>query len=597
MKAIALPADVVLNIYRLKYYDGDADLLNLSYVCQIWRDALHRFPDFWAKVDLHLGKRGPDQKAAYWVKRAGQKPLVIHVRCGGPQPVMSARRLALIIVRIGLVLRGCMDRWDSFTIEAGPQEIEHLLPICTGYAPRLRVLSLSDWTGSDVQRVLVPILPSAEPASGSSQLSVIVHNYIPRFTMFGLGITQLSVDLDWPDEDSAFSLNDLFSIFQSCPNLIDFHLSAPGSDDMGPPSLSGVVFLPRLTTLSLSWVRNVGDVFSFLRLPLLESIALHEAEWSDAARVGLWSVFESSPLLSSVVVQQDDDYHYEREPVPFHPNPLTLSNMSAFHMEGSQAFLQPLLGFLTLPRVEKLGLAGAPISSIHRLLSSSNGLRDLTLRSLRRVPAQPDSAPTPAQAPVILPSLTSLEITGFPAFVDHIHAPRLKTLKLENHYNAVRIVDSGIFLRAAIEQSAFVLTTLCLNGLYVGDKDIQWCLERLPALEELSISYCAISDAILSALALPPQALPEKNTSWLLPCLKRFAFEKNDHITTSGALKFLASRTLNPVPNITGNFGFTLHLSREDAAAVLSYGSFLSSHHCMLYYLSLEGTSDDELLI
>ncbi|KDQ16530.1 hypothetical protein BOTBODRAFT_173042 [Botryobasidium botryosum FD-172 SS1] len=590
MKAIALPADVVLNIYHLNHYDSDSDSLNLSHVCRLWRDILHGYTAFWAKVDLHLGKRDPDRKAAYWVKRAGRKPLVIHVRCGRQQPVVSERKLTTIIARVGLVLRDCMDRWESFTMDTSSQEIEHLLLICTGYAPRLRVLNLNCWNGiRDVRRLLVPILPSIELPSDSSGLSVSTQGYIPRFTMPSIGITEISVDfsMDWPDE-GYFNMNDLFSIFQSCPNLINFHLSAFGSDEMGPPLLNGFVILSRLTAFSLSWIRSVENVLSFLQLPLLESITLFEANWSDAARVALWNVFGSSPFLSSIIINHDDDkYCYERDPVPFHESPLTLHHVTTFHMEGSRTFLQPLLDLLTLPRVEKLELAGAPISTVHRFISSSTELRDVSLRNFRQVPADLD---IPAHAPILLPSLTSLHVEDFPAFVDYIHAPRLKTLKLEEYYDSAHIVGSRAFLRAAVERSATALTTLHLRGLDVGDEDMQWCLERLSVLEELFISYCAISDAVLSALASPPS--PDANASWLLPCLKTFLFENNDCITPSGAIKFLATRTLNPIPNISGEFGFNLDLSPKDAMTIMEYGSSLSRAHM---YIHVSEESGDEL--
>ncbi|KDQ13335.1 hypothetical protein BOTBODRAFT_175648 [Botryobasidium botryosum FD-172 SS1] len=589
MKSIALPADVIFNIYRLEYHEYDANVLSLSHVCRPWRDVLQRFPDFWAKIDLYLGGRNPEFKALYWAKRAGQKPLKIHVRSDSQRPV--AHRA---IVRTGLVLRSCMDRWDTFTMDARSREIEHLLPICTGCTPRLRNFSLSCRPGSpeDPMRLLVPFLPSVEPPSDSSRLFVSIHSYIPRFTTFGVGITRLSVNVSMDPDHHSFDLNDLFSIFQSCPNLIEFDFSALGSEHTGPASFDGFIVLRRLTNFSVSWVWNIEDVLNVLRLPALESITLHEVNWSDAARAALWNVLGLSHSLSSVLILQDDDYSYERNPVPFHGNPLTLSNVAIFHMWGNWTLLQPLLDLLTLPHVQELDLAGASIRTAHRLISFSTNLRSLSLRNLAEVPADLDPTPNPAPAPILFPSLTSLHISGFPLFFNYINAPKLGTLALENRFNSACIVNSGAFLRVVPERSASALTTLRLSGLDAGDKDIQWCLERLPALEELSILACAISDSLLSALASLPVPNQSQNTDWILPRLKRFTFDENDHITPSGAIKFLASRTLNPVPGITGHFGFK-HLSHRDATAIMSYGSFLAAHHDIVYHMNLEDDDED----
>ncbi|KDQ16579.1 hypothetical protein BOTBODRAFT_43482 [Botryobasidium botryosum FD-172 SS1] len=169
-------------------------------------------------------------------------------------------------------------------------------------------------------------------------------------------------------------------------------------------------------------------------------------------------------------------------------------------------------------------------------------------------------------------------LTGFPALVHCIHAPRLSRLILEINPDFESSADFGAVLRGVVERSGSALTTLHLKRLEVEDADIRWCLERLTHLEDLCISYCVISNSTLSALASPP--VPEQTTGWLLPRLRRFEFDNNSGITPSGAIEFLASRTVNPVPNITGQFGFVkLRLSSEDTAAIMSYGNFLTMSH------------------
>ncbi|KDQ08644.1 hypothetical protein BOTBODRAFT_37797 [Botryobasidium botryosum FD-172 SS1] len=587
MKAIPLPTNVILNIYRLEYNKHEEKLLGLSHVCRLWRDALHSFPDFWANINLHLGKRSPDRKAAYWIKRAGSKPLSIDIFSGGASPSVPSRRMSATIVRTGLVLRGCMDRWDSFTMSgSSSHQIEHLLPICTGYAPRLRVFSLNCWSissrNNNARRLLVPLLPSVEPRSDSSRLSVSIQGYIPRFTMFGISVTRLSIDFGVDPDGNSFNLNDLGSIFQSCPNLIELDLSALRFEDMSPPLFNGAIALRRLTTLSISWIRNIEGVLNLLQLPSLESITLHEVSWSDAARAAVYNLFESSRSLSSVVIGDDDECRSRGDPAPFQESPLTLCNVTTFHVWGDWTFLGPLLDRLTLPRVQTLDLGGASHSTLHRLISLSTDLHDLSLRNLTEA-ARP--TPAPSLTPILLPHLTSLQISGFPAFVDYIHVPQLNTLILEHRSNSARIANSGPALRAVVERSAPALTKLRLQGLNVSDEDMQWCFEHLLNLEELSITFCAISDSILSALASPPS--PGRNTNWLLPRLKRFVFNENDRITPRGAIEFLASRTLNPVPGIFGGFGFVDHLSHEDAAVIVSYGDFLSITDSITYHMEI----------
>ncbi|KDQ06514.1 hypothetical protein BOTBODRAFT_181533 [Botryobasidium botryosum FD-172 SS1] len=610
---LQLPADVVLSIYHLKQQNNDTDLLELSHVCRIWRDALWKFPDFWAKVDIHLGKRNPDEKAAYWIKCAGQKPLSIHIRSHFPHLALPAASLCLpssILVRLSLVLCGCIDRWESFTIESTFKEVERLLPLCAGCVPRLRHFSLDcRWTRDDVRRLLVPFLPPVEPPSDSFQLSISVYSCIPRFTMFGTGITYLSVNfsVDIDSDPNSFHMNDLLGLFHSCPNLIEFDFSALGAERGDGPTSREIIILRRLTSLRISWIWNIADVLDFLQLPSLELLILYEVDWSHASKVALWSVFRSSHLLSTVMIGQDgDDYYFERDPGPFTETPLILHSVTTLHTQGR--LLPPLLDLLTLPNLTELNLSGAPFVTVHRIISSSTKLCDLSLHYLEKVPESdtdpfpiliPVSIPVPALAPILLPSLLSLEISGMPAFIDSIHAPHLHTLKLESrpYGDSARTVGSEDFLCAAIERSAAALRTLHLSGLDAGDKDVQWCLERLSELKELSVSSCAISDSTLAALASPspPPSMRDRtnqdgNTGWLLPHLEKFVFDRNDGITPTGAIEFLAARTGNvsPVPKIgvglSGEFGFeNIRLSQEDATSILSYGRFLSAHHTFAF--------------
>ncbi|KDQ13188.1 hypothetical protein BOTBODRAFT_33800 [Botryobasidium botryosum FD-172 SS1] len=590
---VVLPIDVIFNIYRLKRHDND--LIDLSHVCRLWRDALHSYPDFWATITLDLEKSSPDVKAAYWVERAGQKPLNIYIHSRSHHLTLPAHTLDIILLQIGLVLRGCMDRWESFKIHASAPVIEHLLPLYTGHAPKLRAFEIDGLRpDTDASRLLVPLLPLFEPPSDSSRLSVSIKGYIPRFTMLSQSITRLFVVVNMDSETDLFSMDDLFGILQASPNLIEFEFHAGTTEHLAPSSFSGLITLPRLTLFHIGCTRHVEDVLPFLRLPLLESIGLLKVALGDAAMAAVWDIFESRSLLSSITIEEGDHSVFRNVLAPFHENPLTLNNVTNFFLRGGSTSVQPLVDLLTLPRVQSLMLDGAPLGSVYRLISLSPDLRDLTIQ----IPAYYDPAPvlvpipTPTfiPAPIFFPSLTSLKTLNAPTVVEYVHAPQLKTLILNHSFDpSARTRGSDVFLRALVERSAPPLTVLQLHNLDVGDEVMRWWFERLPDLEDLFISFCAISDSVLSALASPP--LPGQNTDHrLLPRLKRFGFQENDHVTPRGAIEFLASRASRwPMPGPKGEFDFVLtHLPRqEEAAAILSFGDFLSMRHRVLYHMNV----------
>ncbi|KDQ11040.1 hypothetical protein BOTBODRAFT_470618 [Botryobasidium botryosum FD-172 SS1] len=90
-----------------------------------------------------------------------------------------------------------MGRWGSFTMNGSSHQIEHLLPICTGYTSRLRVFQS--------QLVLPEYLPqrcailidaaSAFRRALSRLLSAVRLNLRPppRSTLFGLRVPRLSI--------------------------------------------------------------------------------------------------------------------------------------------------------------------------------------------------------------------------------------------------------------------------------------------------------------------------------------------------------------------------------------------------------------------
>ncbi|KDQ13337.1 hypothetical protein BOTBODRAFT_373005 [Botryobasidium botryosum FD-172 SS1] len=286
----------------------------------------------------------------------------------------------------------------------------------------------------------------------------------------------------------------------------------------------------------------------------------------------IWDLFGSSLSLSSIKIEDEDVYISGMNPAIFQPNPLALSTVSEFSINANGPLMQPLLRHLTLPHVQTLDLAGASLNMAYRFISSSMEVRSLSLYGIVETPANRSS--TLSLSPIFLSSLETLRVSDFPGLLNYVHAPRLKALTLEDLSRPI-LYPGGTSLRAFVERSAPALAILHLQGINITDRDIIWCLNQLPDLEDLTVSACLISDAVLSALAAPPS--PE-HPGWLLPRLAKFEFEGNVGVTSRGAIEFLASRSKDPVPSIAGKFIFpncNRELSVKDQEAILSYGEFL----------------------
>ncbi|KDQ16522.1 hypothetical protein BOTBODRAFT_173034 [Botryobasidium botryosum FD-172 SS1] len=567
MARVGLSADVVHNIYQCS---DTEELIKISQVCRLWRSTLHRSTEFWTEVDLDLRKRDPDVKAAYWLARAGNRLLTIQIHSGwGVGDAQRARVVEACIVRLAITLRECMNRWESVDIRAYSLAIDLLLSVCAGYALNLKSLTIQATKrspGSD-ERLLVPLHLPIDHQAGGSTLYVSIHGYIPRFTTFGLLITELAVQFDF---ETTLKADDILRMLQSCPNLVRCDINALGSGRLGASSLAQTV-MHRLATFSISWVEDVESIFNSLQLPALQSLSLQQVDWTTAAMSSLWRVLRASHSVSYIVITDEDpEYESDTVPAPFHEEMLTLEAVTSFEMCGNP-LTRPISRHLSLPHIQKLDLTDAPFDIVHRYISSSTGLRDLSLHGIIEVPLYPT-----VPLPVSLPALTSLYIAGFPGFVDYIHAPQLRSLVLI--HKPTRPERLSASLRTLVEKSNPALITLGLHGAGINDEDIIWCSERLPQVENLDLSSCSISDAVLRALAAPLS--PENATPHrLLPRLERIELSNNKHITPQGVIEFLASRNASSGPSgprITGKIDFFGRVSREEAQTIMSYSDFFN---------------------
>ncbi|KDQ16533.1 hypothetical protein BOTBODRAFT_251580 [Botryobasidium botryosum FD-172 SS1] len=350
-----LPRDVIHNIY---YQCDDSNaLIRFSHVCQLWRQTMHGSTVFWAKIDLDLLKRSFDSKLAYWLERAGARLLTIHMESSwepdefgfvdllGSQLVQEDFES---IVRLGLLLRSCMERWESLTMLTYLPVINILLPICAGHAPALKFLTIQPVDHpSGTERLLVPFLPpvNVHRHPGYSSLSVSLRYCSPQFTTFGLCITNLSLHCK---EDVSNMLHTL----QSCSNLITCDLDMLESDDTRVRLFNGFITMSQLATLSISRMRHIERLFDFLRLPSLQSIIFRQIDWTTAAMSAIWNVFQSSQKsLSSVVITKRGNRHADDvAPAPLHAEPLALPLVTHFEV-GGNTLAHPLLEYVALPNL------------------------------------------------------------------------------------------------------------------------------------------------------------------------------------------------------------------------------------------------------
>ncbi|KDQ08645.1 hypothetical protein BOTBODRAFT_37798 [Botryobasidium botryosum FD-172 SS1] len=567
-----LPVDGIHGLYR---QCDKKDMIKVSQVCRSWRQTLHDYTGFWADIDVTLGNHDPDLKAAYWLERAGQRPLTINIGTSWEDGDLdSAEQVFLAehsVVRLGVVLRSCMDRWETVNIMVYHRRVlDVLLPIFAGYAPKLTSLSMevleSAPVSVDAQRPLIPLLAPIGRQIGVG-LSVAIDSYIPRLTTFGRSITNLTVDCNF---DTPWTSDDILQVFQSCPNLKECDLYLQGTGMIGIPSLDTPIPMLQLEELCINWVQDIENVLVVLQLPALESISLGQVDWSTEAMSALWDVFSSSQSLSAVTVTDEAPGYEDRLTAiaPFHANPLALEAVTYFDA-GGNPLTRPLLERITLPRVEILHLPGVPFEVVHRLLSSSPGLCSVWLSDATGIP--PDST----HSPTTLSALSHLYTRNCPGLLDDIHAPQLDSLHLL--CPSGQVASSGAALRAFIERSAPNLTALYLEKIDISDEEILECLGRLPSLRTLCFSACPISDAVLHALAVRPPRT--RYSERLLPHLKIIELTGNTGISPQGVVKLFASRNSNPKSHIKGNIKFLKKPTAKDADALSHYSSSLTYSH------------------
>ncbi|KDQ17420.1 hypothetical protein BOTBODRAFT_43043 [Botryobasidium botryosum FD-172 SS1] len=521
--ACHLNDDALLEIFSDVYgiaasNNSTCAILQLSRVCRRWRRLIHGCSHFWSHLQLNIHHPEVDLRAAYWLDRAGNRPLAIELyRSSSHLGSSDVKGLA----RLSSVLGRSVDRWSQLKIEADLHSIRALFDAFSGVAQaleRLEVRLVPDASGPSCTAVL-PIPFIRHPSPRDNGVRIDFQDCIPVFTpSFQPAVTSIAIASNF-----IYQMETIFHVFQSCPNLIDLSLNSP-SKETKPYTL------PHSLPHRLPTPPALGPIVSSPKS--LEFLYLSRVIWTTSTVELLTSAFTASPSLSRVSLLNSSQVSPESlndfNPQGISGTPIVLENVTEFRISGAP-IVYPLLRRLTLPQVQVLELEHVPFDIAYNLISSSTCLTSVSLRHIGE-PAHPSQCLT-------IPTLTSLELFNAPNFLDCVHAPQLNHLSLcTDKYERPSLGSLPEFVE---HSRPGVLHTLRLEGVEIADDDLIQCLGMLPQLKDLALVECSISDTILHALETPST---KQSSRWLLPHLTAIELKDNDDMTPDGAIKFLKSR-------------------------------------------------------
>ncbi|KDQ11234.1 hypothetical protein BOTBODRAFT_462915 [Botryobasidium botryosum FD-172 SS1] len=483
-------------------------MFRLAHTCRRWRELIHGCPAFWSFIDLDLTKnRDLGPRVTFWLDRAGASPLIVKViiyygeEGGHHEPQM---------IRLAGILRGCLDRWASFAINALPHDISTFLQYCVGAVPILealsfdticdRVMYLGDMATASID---IPFCIASQ-----SRVKVrLVSTNTPRLTSsFGSTIVDLTLHLAM-----ELPIDKILDVLRSCPNLIKlnsaFTFTTPRSIIYDP---TAPISLPRLAHLHLSSSNGLETLLSSMQSPALESLYLHDQYKPDGVNMMQalsMHVFQTCPSLSSITlsgrVDSRSSSNYATSPAS-DILPLHLRLISELRICGDSVCF-PLYR-LRFPGVESIHIELVHFNVVAHFLSSSHRVESIDLSDIWEIPR--------ADTQYLLPALASLKIKMCLDFLDHIHAPQLSFVDLSG---AGSKTPNLAPLFSPVDRSAPPLRTLHLHFIEIDNDNFIRCLERLPLLQFLKLANCDVSDNILHALG--PPSSPQG--SLLLPQLTK----------------------------------------------------------------------------
>ena len=157
----SLPIEIFGEIFMYATRDSPRHVLNLSAVCQLWRDAALRTPALWSTLELvdYKSKYNMDSHTDSWIKRALSYPLSLVIRHhdGFLNPVNTARTVLTNHKCRSITLDGDkgilsilkelqfadLEMLESFSLLSQvPDSSELSIPDALRYAPKLKTLVL-----------------------------------------------------------------------------------------------------------------------------------------------------------------------------------------------------------------------------------------------------------------------------------------------------------------------------------------------------------------------------------------------------------------------------------------------------------------------
>ncbi|KDQ08263.1 hypothetical protein BOTBODRAFT_571108 [Botryobasidium botryosum FD-172 SS1] len=590
-----IPAEVLHDIFKALHLSTDwttPSALRASHVCRVWRQMIHASSIFWSRLDLFVSNAELDRHAAYWLERAGSRPLSINIRLyrtRGDLELHSEWALQLRLIRLRCVLQPTTARWESFSATVPPSLASDFFSGLQGMAPSLKKLNIGaalrndeedkheeegdddDW-GDLPPPFDIPLDRDPDPAPGAPNgVSVRATNCFPIFAALGLFITDLQLTIE---KDADIVADDILAMIETCPNLKELILT--GMEFFCPVFRSidaDLVELSRLTYLQLEDFKGVENILLFIHAPSVQCFYLKYVDWTDGLSEALSRLFRTFHSIVEVEVWPDlytspDEQNYT--PL-FQGFPITMDTVKRFFVDGGPTS-SPFLQQLSMPNAERLDLARAPFDVVRLVASSTTHLEHATFTKITACP--PGPFPT-----ISLPDLTSFCVEHSPDLLEHIRAPRLESIEVRGDYDGDMCMLTS--LHDMVERSApSALLSLSLSHVTVADENIIACLKRLPTLETLIIRRCSLSDRLLRALCAPTVA---EEAEWLLPRLTKMELVENPNMTPAAVISLIKSRngpsshdgTLTP-PRVKGQVAFpkSMKLRKREAHALYSSGDF-----------------------
>lgn len=536
-----LPEDILLDIFLHCFQDYPSHFNTLSRVCRTWRNLIHTRPIFWSCIALNFRHPQANEKAIYWLTRAGSCPLslsLIFSHRGLSRDVETEEWILSRLAKICRTLQPHLDRMTLISLSCLSPHLTLISELLSGSTPRLVDLHVQNFGNNEDAPFEEPLpifmVPFDIPTDCSSKVDARFYSCIPRFpSSFGSSVATLYTDLG-----CGRSTDDVLAIIELCPHLREFHLRGH-IDDAIEESQREAVVLPELSSLHISQIEDVENLIFKIQVSSLTSLSISEVDWAPEVVDALLLLLQSNPRLSTIEIRTEyhDIFDVEDIVPPHTLSAITLPFVTEFSFTA-HALTLPLLLRLNLPSLETLELECAPYEIVYHIASHSDKVQKMVLARYR--------SQAPQNQQLLMPALELLVLQNSTAILDHIHTPHLKTLHI---FDLDRSRNPGGRLFRFLNESAPPLHTLRLSLKSKGEA-FNPCWEKLPELIELTLGNDIVDDAILAALS----------SRSLVPNLKIIDLTCDGHVSPQRLVELYSSRNLdeegNMVARVTGAVGF-----------------------------------------